>query len=119
MGRVATIDHNGTSILFLDFSKISTAETPAVIQEAISVIRSSPPSSLRIMSDFTDANYDKQTTADVKAFSAGNKPYVKASAVVGITGLKKIIFTGIISATGRKMNLCNTREEAKDWLITQ
>lgn len=119
MDRVTKIDHKGTPILFLDFSKIRTAEVASVIAEASSIIHSSPPNSLKIMSDFTDANYDKETTADVKAFSASNKPYVKASAVVGITGLKKIIFTGIISATGRKMNLCATREEAKDWLTTQ
>ena len=119
MSRVSNIDHNGTKILFLDFSKITSPEVPDVIKEATAIIHSSAPNSLKIMSDFTDALYNKETTENVKAFSASNKPYVKASAVVGITGMKKIIFTGIIAATGRKMNLCNTREEAKQWLATQ
>ena len=119
MSRVSNIEHGGSTILFLDFSNISTTEVPAMLTEARTVIHAAAPKSLKIMSDFTNARYDKGTTEDVKAFSASNKPYVKASAVVGITGMKKIIFTGIIAATGRKMNLCNTRDEAKQWLASQ
>ena len=119
MGRVSNIDHNGEKVLFLDFSGIETAEVSAMLSEAVGVIHSAPPKSLKIMSDFTDAHYDSAATDAVKKFSASNKPYVKASAVVGITGMKKIIFTGIITATGRKMNLCNTRAEALDWLAKQ
>ena len=67
MSRVSTINYMGTSILFLDFSKISTAEVPAVINEARRVIDRASPNSLKIMTDFTDANYDNATADMVKS----------------------------------------------------
>jgi hypothetical protein len=54
----------------------------------------------------------------MKEFTKHNKPYVKASAVVGISGIKKIIFHAVMLFSGRKIHACDTLEQAKDWLAT-
>ena len=45
------------------------------------------------------------------------KKHMKCSAVLGITGLKKILFNGYSRATGASnVAAFNTREEALEWL---
>ena len=48
-----------------------------------------------------------------------NKSYIKASAIVGITGLKQIVFNGLMRITGRDIKSFSTIEQAKSWLISQ
>ena len=53
----------------------------------------------------------------MKQFSAHNKPYVKAAAVVGITGLKKIIFGAVMAFSRRNLESFEDMEQAKRWLV--
>ena len=46
------------------------------------------------------------------------KKHMKCSAVLGITGLKKILFNGYNRATGSSNVVAfNSKEEALDWLV--
>jgi len=45
-----------------------------------------------------------------------NKPYVVAAAVVGVTGLKQIIYNAVMKFSGRKLTAFDSLAEAKDWL---
>ena len=49
-------------------------------------------------------------------FIKGNKPYVKASAVVGLSGLQQILYNGLMKITGRDIKSFNSLQTAKDWL---
>ena len=44
---------------------------------------------------------------------------MKASAAVGVSGLKKIIVLSLMKLAGRDIKLFDTREEALDWLAGQ
>lgn len=55
----------------------------------------------------------------IKEYAQHNTPYVKASAVVGISGWAKVILTAIKTATGRDFHIAVTMEEAKEWLVNQ
>lgn len=47
------------------------------------------------------------------------KKHMKCSAVLGISGLKKILFDGYNRATGStNVKAFNSREEALDWLVS-
>jgi len=61
----------------------------------------------------------KETSATIKDFTTFNKPYVIAGAVVGVTGLKKVIYNAIVAISGRNMSTFDTIDQAKDWLATQ
>ena len=52
--------------------------------------------------------------------NAHNKPYVIASAVVGVSGLQRVILEGVLKFTGRgNLKPVATRELAFEWLADQ
>jgi hypothetical protein len=103
----------------LDFSHCSADEAKNVIHEAIEVIRSQPESSLLIVSDVTGAKYDLKVIEKFKEFTSGNKPYVKASAVVGLDEFQKVVYNAATLFSKRHLPLFDDIEKAKDWLIEQ
>lgn len=61
-------------------------------------------------------HFDKDITEAFKNFTAGNKPYVKAGAVVGVTGLKKVMYNAVMKVTGRDIVALDDLEAAMDYL---
>jgi len=60
--------------------------------------------------------HPRQQPDAMKEFVIHNKPYVVASAVVGVTGLKQIIYNAVMKFSGRKLTAFDSLAEAKDWL---
>jgi len=118
MERIRFVQHNGKEILFLDFSECKAGEVPALIAESKTVIRTKPANSLLTLTDVTNTRFDDNVTAGMKEFAAHNKPYVKAAAVVGITGLKKILFDAVMVFSKRKIHAFDSVEQAKAWLVS-
>jgi hypothetical protein len=116
MKRVTFIRHKDAEILFLDFSHCAIDESEAIIDQAAAVIRNRPPQSVMTLTDVTNMRFDDKLSARMKEFTAGNKPYVRAAAVLGVTGLKKILFETIMIFSKRKLHAFDRIEEAKDWL---
>jgi hypothetical protein len=53
------------------------------------------------------------------AFAKGNKDYIKASAVIGVSGLRQFMFNNIMKISGRDVKSFNDPNAAKDWLLNQ
>ena len=119
MSRVSTIEYEGVSIILIDWTELNLEGISELMEEARAIIHSSPPLSVLALSDFTDTRYDKATTDMLAEYAASNKPYMKASALVGITGMKKILYNVAKRISGRNFSLHETREEAIRWLASQ
>jgi hypothetical protein len=119
MKRINFIIHKWRQILLLDISHCSSDEVIKTIDEAIGVIRSQPESSLLILTDVKDAGYDLEVIEKLKEFTGGNKPYVRASAVVGLDGLQKVVYNAVTLFSKRTLPVFDDIENAKDWLIEQ
>lgn len=119
MSRISTIEYEGASILLIDWSELQLEGIKEVMDEARAIIHSSPPLSVLALSDFTFTHYDKATADMLSDYAASNKPYMKASALVGITGMKKILYNVVARISGRNFSLHDTREEAMKWLASQ
>ncbi|MGE3063671.1 MAG: hypothetical protein AB7T10_08575 [bacterium] len=78
-----------------------------------------PEKSMLLLSDFTNTHYDIKAADAVKRFSKDITPNVKASAVLGVTGIKRILFNNILRMSGRHIALFETYEEAIDYLVKQ
>ncbi len=113
------VSYKGKRIGIVDFGYTTPAEAIAVMVEAQAQIRKMPPKSALILTDATHAVYNKASAAALKEFSRGNTPYVKASAVVGVEGVLWILMQAVIRVTGRHYQLCKTRTEAMEWLISR
>jgi len=114
--RVKFITHRQKEILFLDFSNSLPHEVLQTIEDAKRVISARPERSLLTLTDVTNARFNEAVGDGLKQFTAHNKPYVKAGAVVGVTGLKRIIFTAVLTFSRRKLEAFDDIEQAKHWL---
>ena len=117
MSRVSTIQHKGKTITYLDFSNLKElSQINEVIKEAAAFIHSNPPDSVLTLTNVNDMHFNTEITEAFKSFTASNKPYVKAGAVVGVTGLKKIMYNTVMKFTGRDIVAVDDVETAKDFL---
>ena len=110
---------HGKQIFFIDFRGCSAAEALVTIADARAKIARCPPASVLTLTDITDGAYDQQVTEALKELAKANKPHVKASAVVGVTGLRKVIYSMITMFSKRQMQLFPDLDSARKWLVAQ
>ncbi len=119
MAGTSEIEYQGKKMFCLSVAGLQLSEKKLVAQlldSAKKEIRKHPQKSLLVITDVTNTGYDTEVATMFKDYAAHNTPFVKASAVVGISGLQKIILRAIITLTGRDFYLAATIEEAKEWL---
>jgi len=117
--RVRFIEHKGRKIIHLDFSRLKADDSIPIIEQARVTIGGYPPKSVFTLTDVSESNFNNRVTQALKALVVHNKPYVVASAVIGIDGLKQIIFNSVMTFSGRQLHAFDTLAEAKDWLASQ
>jgi hypothetical protein len=78
-----------------------------------------PESSVLLITDVTDANYNPYVVNRLKENTKLTTPHMKAYAVVGITGLMRVVLHSVVTFTGQDIEMCDTIEEAKEWLVQQ
>ncbi len=116
--RVKFIRHQEKEILFLDFSNSGIEEVLKTIEDAKRVMRARPEQSLLTLTDVTNARFNEAVGDGMKQLTDHNRNSVKASAVVGVTGLQKIIFGAIVAFSKRNIESFDDVEQAKQWLVT-
>ena len=120
MERTRFIDHNGVRILLLDFSGLhDAAAAMEEIRRAREVVAGQPRDSLRVLTYVRDARYNAATLQAMKELAAHNAPYVRASALVGMSGLHRVAYQAVILFSKRNIRIFEDRESALDWLATQ
>jgi hypothetical protein len=119
MSRIQFVPHSGKRSLYLDFSGCKTADFMQSIGEAKKLISSQPQGSVLILTNVSDVGLTKETSALMKDFATHNKHFSKASAVVGVEGLKKIIYAAVQRVSGRNIPSFDNPDQAKDWLASQ
>jgi hypothetical protein len=119
MERIKFIEHKGKKILHLDFTQARADEVIQIIREAKGVIAAQPEKSILTLTDVTNIKFNSAAADAMKEFASHNKPYVSAAAVVGVTGLKQVIYNAVVRFTGRNLVAFDSHGQAKDWLVTQ
>ena len=117
MERVRFVLHGNKRILRFDFSELEVGEIHEVMAYGLSLIAKMPGRSVLTLTNITGAHYDREVTEALKGFTRHNKPYVIAGAVVGVEGLKRVVFQAVTTVTGRtNLKLFGDEASAKDWL---
>lgn len=111
--------HKGKTIFVMDIANTKPTESMQIIKAAEKESLVTPPKSVLFLTDVTNAHYDKESAEMLKDFAKKNTTHIKASAVVGAEGMRKVLLMGVSKFTGRNFKLFNTRNEALDWLATQ
>lgn len=122
MAGVYHLNHKGKTILCLDVADLkieNKSEFVQHIEQAKERIKKHPPKSLLIITNVTNTGFNTEMVNTMRDYAKHNTPYIKASAVVGVSGLQKIIYTAIKTFTGRDFYLAQSLEEAMEWLVKQ
>jgi hypothetical protein len=117
--RVKFIEHQGQRVLFVNYAECDIPMLKAVAEEMHRVISKEPPNSVLTLNDVTGTGFDTESVAVLKSRVAANAPYVRRAAVIGITGLQRLIYEAIQRFSQRSIPRFNTKEQALDWLIKE
>jgi len=116
MPRAHLIRQGDSEIVFIDFARAKSAELTQAIADATPLIRTRPEGTVLTLTDATEIGISKLTNAQIVEFVKGNKPYVKAAAVFGVSGLAAAILSTVRLLTGRELAAFTSREAALEWL---
>lgn len=115
--RVQFITHMGKRILSIDYSHCDVTTMKAVAEEGHRLIAREPLNSVLTLNDVTGTGFDQESVEVLKSKVAANAPYVKRAAVIGISGLQRLIYEAIKLFTRRSIPLFSSRQEALDYLV--
>jgi hypothetical protein len=122
VASVYTFDYKGKKIFCLDVSGLQLnekAEYKKLVDIAREEITKYPPKTALVITNVSNTGFDTEVAAIMGEYAAHNTPYVKASAVVGVSEVQKIVLAAIKAITGREFYIVNSMEEAQEWLIQQ
>lgn len=119
MGGVHFIEHRDRRILFIDFGGCDLEDFVGIIKDSKKLISKEPLASVLTMTNVKGAHISPMASKVLKEFTAFNKPYVKAGAVLGATGLLKLEFDIVTKFSGRNLARFDNPEEALNWLVSQ
>lgn len=118
MERSRFMMHRGREIYVLDCSDCRPDEVVRIIDECARQVRSRPAGSVRTLTIAGGGKFDNNVLQKLKELTQGNAPYVERAAVVGITGLYKVVMNTIKLFSKREFHLFDCVDEAKDFLAT-
>jgi hypothetical protein len=120
MPSLQWIQHNGKRILYADIASQKTEELLDIVERLKPVIEKEPPNSVLCICDVTDGKTNTEMMNALKEFAKYIDPYIKIIVILGIEGLKTILFNSVVMFTrSKKFFLKKSKEEALDWLAEQ
>jgi hypothetical protein len=116
-GRVRFIMHRGKRVLSIDYAHCDIPLLKAVAEEGHRVIARELLNSVLTLNDVTATSFDQESVEVLKSKVGANAPYVKRAAVIGISGLQRLIYEAVKLFTKRSIPNFSSREEALDYLV--
>jgi hypothetical protein len=115
--RARIIEHG---IVLQDFSGIgSVPEALAAIAEARTFMAArAPDRSTLLLTDVTGSTFTQEVVDALRGLAEHHRPYVKASAIVGLTAIMRVVYRMLVAITRRDIKLFESREEAVEYLKT-
>ena len=112
--------YKGTSILFVDYSRLTEEEMIRTLDKASEI--GFGEENLLILADFTKTRHSKQFNQRIKQHGLKYSKHGKSPkiAVLGIDSvLKRVIMNATMAVTKiRNVKLFDTREKALNWLVS-
>lgn len=119
--RSEWIEHNGKQIFYQDFSKLfyNSAALKAELAEVQQIVLAQPKGSVLVLTDMRDTNVGRDLLPAMNAASAATKDYVKKTAVLGVSGVKRKLADMLTALTGQPLKYFDDMTRAKEWLTEE
>ena len=111
--------HQGRKIYFADYSNFAGQydRLKAEIDHVTACILREPQNSVMLLVDVRETPGTPENVELLKTSAVACKPHVPKTAVVGVTGYRRMIMRTISKLSGMPLMAFDTLEEAKDWLV--
>jgi hypothetical protein len=120
VAQIEPITHNGQSVLLIDYGGLRTeAEILEFIAAAQARIFACEPKSALLVNNFANTHATVAVLRRLKEFAAQNTPYVRASALIGLTPIQEVLARAVSRVAGRKLPIFETLPAALDWITVQ
>ena len=119
--RSKWIFHKGKRILYCDFANFQVPDFEALKEELYAVeseILRHPENSVLLITDVSGSIASMDAVDAVQKSAARSKRCVRKNAVLGITGIKKILFDPVVRFSGHRSKMFEDLEKAKEWLVS-
>ena len=112
------IEHKGKKILLIDYRGLKKKdEMIATLHEAIGLYAESTEP-LRTLIDMTDAAGNSEWMNESKKYGKQVGDKTLKSAIIGITGIKKVLLMGYNSVVKGRLKPFDTKEQALAYLVS-
>lgn len=113
------ITYKGVKIMLTDYSDFKN-DTQALQMEndaADAVICQQLEGSVLCLVDIRETVGSSDAVAIMKNSAKRTKPYIRKMAVVGVTGVKRILADAVIRFSGRDLLMFDDLQSAQEWLV--
>ncbi len=117
MERIRKETYQGKRLVVVDGSDATAESYADVLRQGAAAVTAEPVGSVLLATVVTRARYGAGAAERLKAYSAAIRPHVKASAVVGLSPLQRVIFNAIRPFLSANLKEFATLAEAKEWLV--
>jgi hypothetical protein len=119
--RSTWIEYRGQKIFYQNFSNLfyNSEQVKKELEEVQVVVKSQPAQSALVLSDFRNTNIGRDLLSVMNSASAETKAYVKRTAVLGVTGIKRTLADMLVQITGQPLKYFDDELSAKEWLIQE
>ncbi len=120
MLRVKWIDNRGTRILYVDLSYIKDLdEISDIIGQTEINLNNKPIKSVPIIVNAYKLKLNSELGEIIMDFLMENEKYIKALAIIGLSGIKRRILSKYIKSYNRDdVKIFRDMEDAKDWVVS-
>lgn len=120
MRKPELISYKGKTISYMDFSNLKTIdEIDSLIKLSKAYIHNQTTFSVLALTNIDGIHFNSNIKGMFSDFVGSNKPFVKASAVIGISGLVRIVYNAVTRLNGRDVRSFDTDILAKEWLASK
>jgi hypothetical protein len=117
--RVKWIMHKGRRILSVNYSGLQHEPLLAVIKQVRAFYEGQAKASVLAMVDVRGALGSQDVVGELKDVATATRDLDKKSAIIGITGLKKVLLSTINRFSGHDMKAFENEQDALEWLVSE
>jgi hypothetical protein len=113
---VKTTIHLGKPIVEIDFGPCTPGNFAPIIADAQRIIRAERPGSVLALTRVERVRFDAASLVELQRFASACMPHLKGNAIIGIDGMKKVVFGAIRTVYKVPLELFDEVAPARDWL---
>lgn len=119
--RSEWIEYKDKKIFYQDFSNLfyNATAVKEELAEVQKIVLSQPKNSVLVLTDMRDTNVGRDLLPAMNAASAATKDFVRKTAVLGVTGVKRKLADLLTALTGQPLKYFDDIERAKEWLVEE